>query len=93
MSWLGGKKYTDRDIEQYFDNQFEQAPDNSQFAAGERITDPDVLDFQNRILQEQWTAQQWLESQGKHMVEDEDGKTCIISLDEHQHNWEKWLEE
>lgn len=78
-----GKKCTDREIEQYFDEQFANAPDNSQFAAGETITDPAVREFQDRILQEQWTAQQWLESQGKHMVWDENDKSRIIPLDQY----------
>jgi hypothetical protein len=94
MFGFGGKKYTDQDIEQYFDNQFANAPDNSRFLAGEEITDPVVRDFQDRILQEQWTTQQYLESQGKHMVWDENDKARIISSDEYQRNYvEKWADE
>lgn len=94
MFGFGKKQYTDQDIEQYFDDQFAQAPDNSQFAAGERITDPEVRNFQDRILQEQWTTQQWLESQGKHMVWDENDKTRIISTEEYQRNYvDKWADE
>lgn len=93
MFGFGKKQYTDSDIKQYFDEQFAHAPDNSQFAAGETITDPEVLDFQNRILQEQWTTQKYLESQGKHMVWDENDKTHIISTEEYERNWEQWLDE